>query len=45
MTWPTAPVVIAAVLGLIGLLMILASQHGYGTTSTDPHDPPDGEQP
>lgn len=46
MTWPpTAPAVIAAVLGLIALAMICASQHGTGTTNTDPHDPPDGDQP
>ncbi|WP_168712500.1 hypothetical protein [Streptomyces sp. A1277] len=46
MTWPpTAPAVIAAVLGLIALAMICASQHGHGTTPTDPHDPPDGEHP
>lgn len=46
MTWPpTAPALIAAVLGLIALAMILASQHGHGTTPTDPHDPPDGEHP
>ena len=44
MIWPpTAPALIAAVLGLIALAMILASQHGLGTT--DPHDPPDGEHP
>ncbi|WP_162602948.1 hypothetical protein [Streptomyces sp. CS090A] len=49
MTWPpTAPALIAAVLGLIAIAMIYASQHGTGTTgttSTDPHDPPDGEHP
>ncbi|MFF2731728.1 hypothetical protein ACFVS9_27955 [Streptomyces sp. NPDC058008] len=45
MTWPTAPALIAAVLGVIALAMICASQHGHGTTSTDPHDPPDGDHP
>lgn len=43
MTWPTAPELIAAVLGVVALLMIYASQHG--TRTADPHDPPDGEQP
>ncbi|MEE1812660.1 hypothetical protein [Streptomyces sp. BE133] len=46
MTWPpTAPALIAAVLGLIALAMICASQHGHGTTN--PQDPPDpdGEHP
>ncbi|MEU3656481.1 hypothetical protein AB0E67_27470 [Streptomyces sp. NPDC032161] len=39
MTWPpTAPAVIAAVLGLIAIAMICASQHGHGTTN--PQDPP-----
>ena len=42
MTWPAF---IAAVLGVIAVLMICASQHGLGTTHTTPHDPPDGEQP
>lgn len=41
---PTAPALIAAVLGLIALAMIHADQHG-GTTPTDPHDPPDGDTP
>ncbi|MEU6016920.1 hypothetical protein ABZ826_23585 [Streptomyces sp. NPDC047515] len=40
MTWPA---VIAAVLGVIPLLMICASQHGIGTTN--PQDPPDGDTP
>ncbi|MFJ3283344.1 hypothetical protein [Streptomyces halstedii] len=46
MIWPpAAPAVIAAVLGLISIAMILASQHGHGTTTADPHDPPDGDTP
>lgn len=40
MTWPA---VIAAVLGVVAIAMICASQHGIGTTN--PQDPPDGEQP
>ncbi|MFI6653248.1 hypothetical protein ACIBI8_37370 [Streptomyces sp. NPDC050529] len=40
MTWTAF---IAAVLGVVAAAMICASQHGIGTT--DPHDPPDGEQP
>ncbi|MFF7631392.1 hypothetical protein [Streptomyces cyaneofuscatus] len=45
MIWPpTAPAVIAAVLGLIAIAMIYASQHGHGTT-TNPQDPPDGDPP
>ncbi|WP_405187325.1 hypothetical protein OG582_40480 (plasmid) [Streptomyces anulatus] len=45
MIWPpTAPAVIAAVLGLIAIAMICASQHGHGTTP-NPQDPPDGEPP
>ncbi|WP_406163949.1 hypothetical protein OG298_45320 (plasmid) [Streptomyces sp. NBC_01005] len=43
MTWPTAPELIALVLGVVAAAMICASQHRIGTT--DPHDPPDGEQP
>ncbi|WP_267881572.1 MULTISPECIES: hypothetical protein [Streptomyces] len=44
MIWPpTAPAVIAAVLGLIAIAMICASQHGIGTTN--PQDPPDGDPP
>jgi hypothetical protein len=42
-TWPTAPELIAAALGVITALLIHADQHGGRTT--DPHDPPDGEQP
>ncbi|MFG2676972.1 hypothetical protein [Streptomyces sp. NPDC048445] len=40
MTWPAF---IALVLGVVAIAMICASQHGIGTT--DPHDPPDGDQP
>ena len=43
MTWPTAPELIAAVLAVTAALLIWADQHG--TRTTDPHDPPDGEQP
>ncbi|MEU9849302.1 hypothetical protein [Streptomyces sp. NPDC047985] len=45
MTWPTAPELIALVLGAVAIAMICASQHGIGTT--DPQDPPnpDGEHP
>ncbi|MFD8469038.1 hypothetical protein ACFV10_28520 [Streptomyces cyaneofuscatus] len=46
MTWPpTAPALIAAVLGLITIAMIYASQHGHGTTTPNPQDPPDGDPP
>lgn len=39
MTWPpTAPAVIAAVLGLIAITMIYASQHGIGTHTTNPQN-------
>ncbi|WP_331756297.1 hypothetical protein OHA04_45350 (plasmid) [Streptomyces sp. NBC_01590] len=43
MTWPTAPELIALVLGAVAIAMICASQHGIGTTN--PQDPPDGEHP
>ncbi|MEV8101021.1 hypothetical protein [Streptomyces sp. NPDC088135] len=45
MTWPTAPELIALVLGAVAIAMICASQHGHGTTN--PQDPPDpdGEHP
>ncbi len=37
MIWPpTAPAVIAAVLGFIAIAMICASQHGHGTTPNPP---------
>jgi hypothetical protein len=42
-TCPTAPALIAAVLAVITALLIHADQRGGRTT--DPHDPPDGEQP
>ncbi|MFJ1782464.1 hypothetical protein ACIOKA_37795 [Streptomyces anulatus] len=46
MTWPpTAHAVIAAVLGLIAIAMICASQHGIGATNPNPQDPPDGDPP
>lgn len=42
----TGPATIAAALGVIALLMILASQHGIGTrTTTANEDPSDGEHP
>ncbi|MER5277730.1 hypothetical protein ABT025_18500 [Streptomyces sp. NPDC002809] len=43
MTWPTVPEVIALVLGAVAAAMICASQHGPGTTN--PQDPPDGDEP
>ncbi|MGW1409436.1 hypothetical protein [Streptomyces sp. NPDC002403] len=45
MTCPTAPELIALVLGAVAIAMICASQHGIGTTN--PQDPPDpdGELP
>lgn len=42
MTWPTAPELIAAALGVTALLMICASQRGG---PTNPQDPPDGDNP
>ncbi|MEU0837149.1 hypothetical protein [Streptomyces sp. NPDC005969] len=42
MTWPTAPELIAAAIGVIAVLMICASQRG-GTAN--PQDPPDGDKP
>lgn len=45
MIWPpTAPAIIAAVLGLIAIAMICASQHGIGTTP-NPEDPKERPQP
>lgn len=45
MIWPpAAPAVIAAVLGLIAIAMICASQHGHGTTPKPP-DPKEHPQP
>ncbi|MDK0525057.1 hypothetical protein [Streptomyces sp. ML-6] len=43
MTWPTAPELIALVLGAVAIAMICASQHGIGTTN--PQDPLDGDTP
>jgi len=42
-TCPTAPELIAAVLGVITALLLHADQHGGRIT--DPHDPPDGDTP
>lgn len=43
----TGPATIAAALGVIALLMILASQHGISTrtTTTANEEPSDGEHP
>ncbi|MFB7867420.1 hypothetical protein [Streptomyces sp. NPDC056069] len=42
MTWPAS---IAIALGLIAAAMVVLSQHGLGTRTLPPQDPPDGDQP
>ncbi|MEU6925504.1 hypothetical protein [Streptomyces sp. NPDC046631] len=44
MTWPTAPELIAAVLGVIAVAMICASQHGIGTTNPQTETPKEHPQ-
>lgn len=39
----SGPAAIAIICGLIALAMVLLSQHGYGTRTTPPQDPPDGD--